>query len=401
MKTSLSELPRLKFQVRTRARRGFSLIELLGVLAIMGVLAALTVPPVIRQIRQAQATGEDEKLRQVGKTIVASIQATGTIPNPNVAADNAAGWFTLARDYTALSQDALRNVFPDNPFTERRYYLDPAFDAYLNALVPPYQTPLNGFPETGFPAGALRILLVSSSRGILNPPGPNDPLLPGGVGVNLPAADQEALRNWNKIFSGGVASVPLLPVNPFGGLWAGLGEFLHVESFDLRSIFCRVTLIDFASPTTATATAPGGAVSNYTLPSVVGTQSGYSFNFTVTAGEIFVGDTGSLFSASRQMVARPGPPPPVNIPDTPVPNPIAQFQISMANPPWWGITPPGVGPGNQMPTTANTETFYVIKGTSLSLYPSGSVLTPPPILTVQINADSTFEYFNGSWTRVD
>jgi len=86
---SLSELPRLKFQVRTRAGGGFSLIEILGVLAIMGILAAMLAPNIIRQIRQSQATGEDARLRQVGEAIVDSILATGVIPNPNVVSGDA------------------------------------------------------------------------------------------------------------------------------------------------------------------------------------------------------------------------------------------------------------------------------------------------------------------------
>ena len=81
---SLSELPRLKFQVRTRARRGFSLIELLGVLAIMGVLAALTVPPIIRQLQQARTVNEEANLEEVARAIVEGIKATWTIPNPNL-----------------------------------------------------------------------------------------------------------------------------------------------------------------------------------------------------------------------------------------------------------------------------------------------------------------------------
>jgi hypothetical protein len=82
----------------------------------------------------------------------------------------------------------------------------------------------------------------------------------------------------------------------------------------------------------------------------------------------------------------------------------ANFNITINNPPWWDISPPTAVNGQQMPNNANTQSFYVIKGTSLSLYADAATFplpAPSPILTVQVNADCTFEYFNSSWTRVD
>ena len=76
----------------------------------------------------------------------------------------------------------------------------------------------------------------------------------------------------------------------------------------------------------------------------------------------------------------------------------ATFSMTISDPPWWLI---GALAGQQMPTVGNIQTFYVLKGTTLALYAAGAALPAAPILTVQINADSKFEHFNGSWTRVD
>jgi hypothetical protein len=76
----------------------------------------------------------------------------------------------------------------------------------------------------------------------------------------------------------------------------------------------------------------------------------------------------------------------------------ADFSMTIDQPPWWTIA--GLT-GQQMPTVGNSQTFYVLKGTTLALYAAGAALPAAPILTVQINADSKFEHFNGSWTRVD
>jgi len=395
-----SKVRKMRGRLWVGAERGFSLIELIGVLAIMGILASMTVPPILRQIRQAQTANEDANLNEVARAIVEGIKATGTIPNPNVVANNAAGWFTLAQPYTALSQDAFLNVFPDNPSTERRYYLDPAFAAYLAGT---YTTPPAGFAAAGFPVGALRILIVSNSRGISNPANAAiDPVLPGNAGVNLTQVDQLALRNWNKVFSGGVVAVPLLPNNPFSALWTGKGEYLHVKTVDLRPLFCRVELTDFASPITARVSS---AADGYTLTGVIASQSGYYFSFPSSPGnprQLTVGTTGTLVNSSKQLLVRPGPPSPADIYDQPPVNPPAKFTIDMPSSPNWVITPPGLsGSGNSMPAASNTSAFYVIKGTSLSLYSTTAPPPAAPILTVQINSDSAFEYFNGSWTRVD
>ena len=76
----------------------------------------------------------------------------------------------------------------------------------------------------------------------------------------------------------------------------------------------------------------------------------------------------------------------------------ADFSMTIDQPPWWLI---GTLAGQQMPSVGNNQIFYVIKGTALTLYATGAALPAAPNLTVQINADSKFEYFNGSWTRVD
>jgi prepilin-type N-terminal cleavage/methylation domain-containing protein len=399
--------------VWVRAGRGFSLIEILGVLAIMGILAGMLAPSVIRQIRQSQATGEDARLRQVGEAILASIQATETIPNPNVAADDTAGWFSLARAYSSMPEDAFRYVYANNPSSERRYFLDPTLDAYLAGLSTPYQTPPDGFPVTGFPAGALRVLLVSSSRGTLNPPAPDDVVLPFAFRANLSGADQDELRNWNKIFTGGVATVPPLPNTPFGANWTGLGEFLHVQTIDLRPLFCRVELIDTACPPTAEIqNGVGYAINDTIVLNFAG--AGCQFSFTALSAGAFtttgiVDDpsiAGNIGASTPLMLTKPfaaivindpGPPAPrgVRISDNPpaLAGNGAQATLAPALPPQFQI--------NQLAAQAfggnNTKVFYVLKGTSLSLLDDDG----DTLITLTVQGDSIFKYFNSTWSRVD
>jgi len=321
-----------------------------------------------------------------------------------VVANDAAGWFSLARSYAAMTEDAFRNVYADNPSSERRYYLDPTLDGYLAGLTTPYQTPPEGFPVAGFPVGALRVLLVSSSRGTLNPPAPGDAVLPFAFGANLRAADQDALRNWNKTFTGGVAAVPILPTTPFGANWNGLGEFLHVQTTDLRPLFCKITLIEYPIPGSVTSTDAGVGYPASTANNFGTIPAGFTFSFTSDAtGNIPAEAPGSFFSGTKTMIVRTtGGTTQIG---AIIGGSSAGFSATLLSasppPPWWDISPPLTVDGQQMPTDANTQSFYVIKGTTLSLYVDGSAIPATPVLTVQVNSDSTFEYFNGSWTRVD
>ena len=344
----------------------------------------------------------------MGEAILATIQATETIPNPNVAANDAAGWFSLARAYSSMPEDAFRYVYANNSSSERRYFLDPTLGAYLAGLSTPYQTPPDGFPVTGFPAGALRVLLVSSSRGTLNPPAPGDAVLPFAFGANLSGADQNELRNWNKIFTGGVATVPTLPNTPFGANWNGLGEFLHVQTIDLRTLFCKVTLRDLAAPPTA-AVVRG----TYSYPAnagdpVNGTALGYTFDFVPTLGlgnAFNGGEAGKLTSSLkfRTLINRTVTLTGFDVKDagsTPAANK-STFDITLPNAPQYEINGLGIQPFPVVtPPDINSSSFYLIKGTIIKLY-DGNVVAPTLLLNMPVTTDMNFEYFNGAWTRVD
>jgi hypothetical protein len=233
-----------------------------------------------------------------------------------------------------------------------------------------------------------------------------------GIPLSTGVIPPNDLENWNKAFDPALGYMPA-PASVLGAGNVNQGEFLHVKAVDVRPLFCRVNLREFPYPqtaTTQTANAGGGYTPNNTYTANIGA---FSFSFIAPAADFNnVGPplagtaAGSItLSGTRSQITRNGATTTTMGGTIPAPGgaggAAANFDITINDPPWWGMTPPGVGAGNQMPNNANTQTFYVIKGTSLSLYASGAALPANPILTVQVNADSTFEYFNGSWTRVD
>jgi hypothetical protein len=255
-----------------------------------------------------------------------------------------------------------------------------------------YATDADGWPDPIF--NDLKIYILASSKSGL-------PLQ-----ANIPVAD---IANWTKVFDATTGTVTV-PESVFGAANTTKGEFLHVKVVDLNQLFCRVELTDFASPINATVTlAGGGAGATYASAAVVGNQLGYDFRFNTTLQGggylgLALGDLGNVCGSTKQLITRPYVIPAAGNLDDPATTteaPTAQFQLNLPAPPWWDIAPPILLGGQQMPANANNQAFYVIKGTTLTLYAAGAVLPAAPILTVQINADSAFQYCNGAWTRVD
>ena len=444
VKTDRSNLRKIRGGVRVRAERGFSLIELIGVMAVMAILASMTVPPILRQVRQAQSGNEDANLNEVARAIVEGIKATGKIPNPNInpfdprvgPAIDPGGWADVAYNYTTLTDDiapgggfapgTLHYVFPSEPErayveTARRIYLDPAFLEYLdsqfNGVDPTktFATPAGGWPATTaggviFPNQAIRLYIVSSSR-------PDFVLSCSANGPNV----QVALNNY-----GNPAGAPLIDqlsswvkaTDPATGFikepgtavenWANNAhQYLHVKTVDLRPLFCRVELIDTACPPTATMTTVGNNYLNGEQISfnVGPAGSQYPFVFTATVGANITWGAGALTGNPPLMLTKPFNPLPATRQDpgsvnagriygnslgagaiaTLASTAAPQFQININN---LAAQPFAAG---------NTMVFYLLKGTSLSLLNNAGAT----LITLTVQGDSIFKYFNSTWSKVD
>jgi prepilin-type N-terminal cleavage/methylation domain-containing protein len=373
-----------------QSRRAFTLIELIGVMAIIGILSAVVLPPLISKIEDANTTKEDANLEEIARALVAGIKATGTIPNPTTPNFTAGSWTAIALNYTTLGQTALASVLPAN--NDRQIILSANLAAYVTANGNSYATDPDGWPNP-LPNDLKIYILASSKNGL--------PLQAG-----IPVAD---IANWTKVFNAGTGTVAV-PASVFGAANTTKGEFLHVKVVDLNQLFCRVELREFPYPQNAiTQTANPGA--GYTTGTTYsGNIGAFSSSFIAPAPtfDTVVGTAASsiALNGTRSQITRNGATSTTMSGTIPAPagaagGAAANFDITINNPPWWDISPPIPVNGQQMPNNANTQPFYLIKGTSLSLYADGAALPPNSVLTVQINADITFEYFNGSWTRVD
>jgi len=196
--------------------------------------------------------------------------------------------------------------------------------------------------------------------------------------------------------------------------WNDLGhQYLHVKTVDLRPLFCRVDLVEYPYPQSATtqttvAGKGGGFTAGTTYNATVGA---FSFAFVAPNTDFNnpgpVGTSASLISLNglKSLITRLTATTTAMVGKIPSPAGTAfdaTFAITINDRPYWDISPPTAVNGQQMPNNSNSQAFYVLKGTSLSLYSTTApnpVPPPNPILTVQINSDCAFEYFNGSWTQ--
>lgn len=108
---------------KNRNEKGFTLIEIIGVLAILAIMAGMLAPNLIQQIESARADAEEGNLQNLAAGLEASILATRIIPRSswNNAA-NAGGWDTAVNVQTNIPASKIR--VNDNGCV-RRYWFDP------------------------------------------------------------------------------------------------------------------------------------------------------------------------------------------------------------------------------------------------------------------------------------
>lgn len=106
--------------IRPRSSQGFTLVELVGVLAIMAILASFIAPNVINQLRSARRDAEDQQLTNIAQGIELYLRQTRSFP---------ANLGVLSPDYVAASSGQLTNN--DNGYL-RYYFVQPNISGYTN-----------------------------------------------------------------------------------------------------------------------------------------------------------------------------------------------------------------------------------------------------------------------------
>ena len=105
---------------RLTSSPGFTLVELIGVLAILAILASFITPSVINQLRSARRDAEDQQLVNIAQGIELYLRQTRSFP---------ANLAVLSPDYVPVSSGQLNNNA--NGFL-RYYFVQPNISGYTN-----------------------------------------------------------------------------------------------------------------------------------------------------------------------------------------------------------------------------------------------------------------------------
>ena len=421
-----------------QSRRAFTLIELIGVMAIIGILAAVTLPSMISKIESARTENEDANLQEIARALAEGIKKRGQFPNPTLANGTSGSWTDIAQSYTSLGANALANALPNNDAPDnnpRRIILSDDLTAYLGGI---FTQPATGRPVPAVGDNLIIYILSSSKNGV-----------PLSTGVILPAD----IANWTKAFDATLGYIPA-PTSVFGAGNERRGEFLHVKALDVRSLLCRVDLTDTAAPENIAGFTVTTAGTGYPPSSTVNVSFGSNIlafavtpedtfvdnthrpiNGTYESGEKYLGDKDGdgtddpedfedgvangfydtadtftdnngdgIYSLSGGILATTVPTLsksadyntrrgiPLNIA---IPGGTASFTAPVSpNAPTYDLISTTAGSGG---FATQTISIYVIKGSSINLFNG----TPALDKSVVIQSDVQYKYYNNSWIRVD
>lgn len=195
--------------VRRCLRRGFSMIEVLGILAIAALLAVVIVPMMLSQLDRLAVQQEERTLRRLGEGLETYILRSQTLPDHT----------TWAADISATIGDATDRVLTNSRGARRVLLIDPTFGVGPTGTSrPPYTQTFAGSPTVTNP----RYLLIST------------------LGQDLPesltsgfAASADAFNELWNLADG---------ARPASWSWSGNGQDLRLQRVNLIPLFHEVTL---------------------------------------------------------------------------------------------------------------------------------------------------------------
>ena len=227
----------------------FSLIEMIGVLAIIAIVASIITPNLTRRISRINGEKEDDALAVLGDGLLRYVRYYQLIPGPNT-------WMTNVATMTGLpvKQVAYFNADTNN---SRVYLIHSVFMPTNAATTDPLWT------ETSSGATSVtnaRILIISSQKSSL--------ALPVSSGKASSAAAFDAIWDWN------FDPATKAPPSGWPVAWNGNGEYLHVQRLNLATVFYRVTFSNSQFPSVYPSVQFGSS-SNVTLNSTSAVDAYY------------------------------------------------------------------------------------------------------------------------------
>jgi prepilin-type N-terminal cleavage/methylation domain-containing protein len=242
-------------------RTAFTLIEMIGALAVVAILASLAVPVVVRQIDRATWNQEVTNLGAISNAIVTQVLRSKTISNPTSWATDAAPWLNLPASRVATNSRSYARAF----------VIDPA--GWFGSVSLPFVQSTNG------------TLITTNARA----------LIVSSIGATLPIASGIiSAAQFNDIWTTQEGFAP--------PGWTGRGDDLVIQRINLQPLFHRVSLfnrdlgvrpaysVDAANPTIVT-----NAIDSYYFDGSVLSLS--DTNLAVMQSQIINSDLSRVFES--------------------------------------------------------------------------------------------------------
>jgi type II secretory pathway pseudopilin PulG len=201
------------------SKRAFSLLEMIGILAVLAILATVLAPSFVRTMDKSASDQESATLKSFGDALQQSILRKRYIPSEVDWATNIAAEFGADVTYVTTS-----------PRNQPRYFLiDPALQVGVNG---------GGLPYTQTSVGSA----VTNNSGTIIPPISPRVIIISSIGRALPAGFVSGVAlpaNFTNIWNAPDGTVPPAPI--FSG-WPGSGDELRVQRIDLSPVFVQLQL---------------------------------------------------------------------------------------------------------------------------------------------------------------
>ncbi len=133
----------------------FTMLELIGVVAVIFILALAIMPAVLRQIDTAERTDEEVRLQTLGNALRSYVRATQTIPGTN----------TIATDLATQLGWSVADVQTNGRGVRRHFIVDPATGFGAQRTVPYAQTNTPANMPTNQPTN--RFMIITTMRSVL------------------------------------------------------------------------------------------------------------------------------------------------------------------------------------------------------------------------------------------
>lgn len=212
------------------ATAGFSLVEMIGVISIIGIMMAVVGPNMIRKVVETTGTREQKNLQMISDALENYVRRNQSIPGGGT-------WYTTLANFTKLSPTDLRYADPANPVTSGRVFMiSPGFTP-ATGVDPVYTLPSGG---TIAPTNARILIISSTKRGLA---------LPGTVTSGIAANTAANRTRFNNIWNWSLNPFTKAPPTGWPATWNGGGEHLHVQRIDLSPLFYHVTVSNPNFPT--------------------------------------------------------------------------------------------------------------------------------------------------------